>query len=130
MKWGKRIEASYTVEASLVMSVTVFFLAALLTGVFQIHSRVTGQFILQETLERCVSWEGNTPGKEEPVTDGYVEEQLDRLRGFFWCGRSRMSAEESAEAFEGWVDTGTETEIRVKKYNPEGKLRLFRAFGV
>ena len=130
MKREVWLEASYTVEASLVMAVAVFFLAALLTGIFEVQSRVAGQFVLQETLECCVSWEGEIPGKEEQVSDAFKDDQLSRLRSFFWCGKAGMDIKESADGFEGWVDTGTETEIHVKKYDPEGKLRLFRAFGI
>ena len=48
ISWMKReVSASYTVEASFVMAVAFFFIAALLNGVFEVHGRITGRFVLQ-----------------------------------------------------------------------------------
>ena len=40
----REVSASYTVEASFVMAVTFFFIAALLNGVFEVHGRITPGF--------------------------------------------------------------------------------------
>ena len=53
------LEGSYTVEAALVMSVSLFFIAALLTGIFEVHSRVVGNMALQEGLEQYIYTEEN-----------------------------------------------------------------------
>lgn len=50
----REVSASYTVEASFVMAVAFFFIAALLNGVFEVHGRITGRFVLQEAMERCL----------------------------------------------------------------------------
>ena len=61
ISWMKReVSASYTVEASFVMAVTFFFIAALLNGVFEVHGRITGRFVLQEAMERCLYREEKT----------------------------------------------------------------------
>ena len=55
ISWMKReVSASYTVEASFVMTVAFFFIAALLNGGFEVHGRITGRFVLQEAMERCL----------------------------------------------------------------------------
>ena len=40
----REVSASYTVEASFVMAVAFFFIAALLNGVFEVHGRITGRW--------------------------------------------------------------------------------------
>ena len=61
ISWMKReVSASYTVEASFVMAVAFFFIAALLNGVFEVHGRITGRFVLQEAMERCLYREEKT----------------------------------------------------------------------
>lgn len=54
----REVSASYTVEASFVMAVTFFFIAALLNGVFEVHGRITGRFVLQEAMEGTVPISG------------------------------------------------------------------------
>ena len=56
----REVSASYTVEASFVMAVAFFFIAALLNGVFEVHGRITGRFVLQEAMERCLYREEKT----------------------------------------------------------------------
>lgn len=61
ISWMKReVSASYTVEASFVMAVAFFFIAALLNGVFEVHGRITGRFVLQEAMEWCLYREEKT----------------------------------------------------------------------
>ena len=56
----REVSASYTVEASFVMAVAFFFIAALLNGVFEVHGRITGRFVLQEAMEWCLYREEKT----------------------------------------------------------------------
>ena len=87
ISWMKReVSASYTVEASFVMAVVFFFIAALLNGVFEVHGRITGRFVLQEAMERCLY-------REEKIVAGRWNDCGEissragqRLRGFFQCG--------------------------------------------
>ncbi len=38
----------------------ILFIAALLNGVFEVHGRITGRFVLQEAMERCLYREEKT----------------------------------------------------------------------
>lgn len=148
------LSGSYTVEASLVMSFTLLFIAALSTGVFQVHSRVVGNFVLQEGLERLIYLEtagneevaentesaanmgkaGNTDIVEEAEMaknmEDIAEEEVRRLKSFFWCGGSTLEIRRGAGRFSGSVKTAAENEISVKDFDPETFLRIVRASGV
>lgn len=154
------LSGSYTVEASLVMSFTLLFIAALLTGIFQVHSRVVGNFVLQEGLERLIYLEttgneevaenresagntesagnmgkaGNTGIVEEAEMaknmEEIAEEEVRRLKSFFWCGGSTLKIRRGAGRFSGSVKTAAENEISVKDFDPETFLRIVRAAGV
>lgn len=117
------LEGSYTVEAALVMSVSLFFIAALLTGIFQIHSRVVGNMTLQEGLEQCVY-------TEEKIPEDLEAKKLQSLRTFFWCGDAGLKLGQSGKKAVGHVDTAVRTEIVIKGFDPEGFLRLLAAAGV
>lgn len=124
---GKELDASYTVEASLVMAIVLFFLAALLQGMFLVHGRVAGRFVLQDALERCMALEKN----EENMTVEKVEQQAaERLHGFFRCGNAELRLHYGESGFSGAVDTGVETEIVITEFDPEKQLRLFTAMGL
>lgn len=118
------MEGSVTVEAALVMSILLFFIASLLTGVFDIHTRVTGNLILQETLERYVHLE-----EEESAAELESNAQRD-YRGYFWCQRGSIALSESGGRLSGIVKDKCETDITVRKFDPENFLRLLRAAGV
>lgn len=142
------LSGSYTVEASLVMSFILLFIAALLTGIFQVHSRIVGNFVLQEGLERLVYLEtagneemavntesaGNTDIVEEAEMaknmEDIAEEEARRLKSFFWCGGSTLEIRRGAGRFSGSVKTAAENEISVKDFDPETFLRIVRAAGV
>ena len=87
ISWMKReVSASYTVEASFVMAVAFFFIAALLNGVFEVHGRITGRFVLQEAMEWCLYREEKTL-RGDGMTVGEISSRAgQRLHGFFRCG--------------------------------------------
>lgn len=118
------LSGSYTVEAAFVMSITLFTIAALLTGIFQIHSRVAGNFVLQEGLERLVYQE------ERDLDIDIEQEQRQKLVTFFWCGNSDLSMTRKGTHYTGHVETTIENSITVKEFNPERFLRILRAAGV
>ena len=95
----QEVSASYTVEASFVMAVAFFFIAALLNGVFEVHGRITGCFVLQEAMERC-------------------------LYGFFRCGDAVLTIREDGGDLDGRVKSSTETEISLRGQEPEQAIRL------
>ena len=122
---GKRfsLEGSYTVEAALVMSVSLFFIAALLTGIFEVHSRVVGNMALQEGLEQCIY-------TEEKIPEDLEDKKLQSLRAFFRCGDAELKLGQSGNKAFGDVETAVRTEIVIKGFDPESFLRLLAAAGV
>lgn len=118
------MEGSYTIEASLVMSIALFFIAALLNGIFDVHSRVVGNFVLQEALERCV-FPGNSESRDTKVHTLAQSEMEAHLNGFFGCGGAALRIEKDGTRKSGWVRTSVDTEISVKEYEPEDTLRLW-----
>ena len=123
------LKASYTVEASLVMSAAFFLIAALLTGVFQVHARVAGRFVLQEALERGIFLEAEEK-KEAEIRQELEQEAENRLRSFFWCGDGRLELEWEGNVIRGQVTAGSETQIEVTGYDPENRIRLLTAGGI
>lgn len=125
ISWMKReVSASYTVEASFVMAVAFFFIAALLNGVFEVHGRITGRFVLQEAMERCLYREEKTL-RGDGMTVGEISSRAgQRLRGFFRCGDAVLTIQEDGGDLDGRVKSSTETEISLRGQEPERALRL------
>ena len=131
-KWTSGyLDGSYTVEASLVMSFTLLFIAALLTGIFHVHSRVVGNFVLQEGLERLVYLEKENDAAEN-AAENAEEQERRRLRSFFWCGGAELEMKSEPGRFSGRVEAaaGAENRISVRDFDPETFLRILRAAGV
>ena len=120
ISWMKReVSASYTVEASFVMAVAFFFIAALLNGVFEVHGRITGRFVLQEAMERCLYREEKTL-RGDGMTVGEISSRAgQRLRGFFRCGDAVLTIREDGGDLDGRVKSSTETEISLRGQEPE-----------
>lgn len=121
------LEASLTVEAALVMSAMFLFIASLLTGVFEIHARVTGNMVLQEALEQYVHLEVEEAAQSAREMESRAQQDY---RGYFWCGGGRIVLEEAGNRLEGAAEGKTKTNISVRKFDPENFLRLLRAAGV
>jgi hypothetical protein len=99
----REVSASYTVEASFVMTVAFFFIAALLNGVFEVHGRITGRFVLQEAMERCLYREEKTL-RGDGMTVGEISSRAgQRLRGFFRCGDAVLTIWEDGGDLDGRV---------------------------
>lgn len=111
------------------MSAAFFLIAALLTGVFQVHARVAGRFVLQEALERGVFLEAEEKNEAE-IRQGLEQEAENRLRCFFWCGDGRLKLEWEGNVIRGQVTAGSETQIEVTGYDPENRIRLLTAGGI
>lgn len=108
------------------MSLTLIFVAVLLTGVFEVHSRVVGNFVLQEALEQWTFAENK--GEEGMEGVEKLERSAERrLRSFFYCGSSSLRLESRNKSCLGKVETSVQTEISVKKYEPEPGMRLWAA---
>lgn len=117
-------------EASLVMSIVLFFIAALLLGIFDVHSRVVGNFVLQEALEKCVFLE-ERGGKTEVSGTAGVSDQIKQLeqdaeaqlRTFFRCGEAELEVKENKNQKKGRIGMPVCTEIVVREYEPEETMR-------
>lgn len=111
-------------EASFVMAVAFFFIAALLNGVFEVHGRITGRFVLQEAMERCLYREEKTL-RGDGMTVGEISSRAgQRLRGFFRCGDAVLTIREDGGDLDGRVKSSTETEISLRGQEPERAIRL------
>ena len=107
ISWMKReVSASYTVEASFV------------------NGRITGRFVLQEAMERCLYREEKTL-RGDGMTVGEISSRAgQRLRGFFRCGDAVLTIREDGGDLDGRVKSSTETEISLRGQEPERALRL------
>lgn len=124
----QEVSASYTVEASFVMAIALFFIAALLNGVFEVHGRITGRFVLQEAMERCLYREEKSLSSEGMTVEEISGRAGQYLKGFFRCGDAVLTIRESGRNFDGMVKSSTETEIFMHVREPERAIRLLTAF--
>lgn len=117
-------------EAALVMSITLFFIMGLLQGVFDVHSRVTGNFLLQEAVEQMVF--AREDGRDEEVRISEIQIMAqNRLAGFFCCEEMKLELAKNGNRMEGSVEMEAFpgkrkiiTELSVKEYKPEETLRI------
>ena len=123
----QEVSASYTVEASFVMAIALFFIAALLNGVFEVHGRITGRFVLQEAMERCLYREEDSL-RGHGMTVGELGGRAGQyLCGFFRCGDAILTIWEDGRDLEGVVKSSTETGIFLRGQDPERAIRLLTA---
>lgn len=121
---GLLLEGSLTVEATLVMAVTLFLIASLLRGAFEIHSQVVGTMVLQEALEESDRREEGTKDIKE------IEAQAnERLKLYFRCQNGTIALNDAGRRLEGRTGGSLNGDISIKKFNPEKFLRTVRAFG-
>lgn len=126
--WMKQeVSASYTVEASFVMAIALFFIAALLNGVFEVHGRITGRFVLQEAMERCLYREEGSLRGQGMTVEEVSGRAGQYLRGFFRCGDATLMIREDGRDLEGVVKSSTETGIFLRGQDPERAIRLLTA---
>lgn len=93
-------------------------------GVFEVHGRITGRFVLQEAMERCLYREEKTL-RGDGMTVGEISSRAgQRLRGFFRCGDAVLTIREDGGDLDGRVKSSTETEISLRGQEPERALRL------
>lgn len=120
----REVSASYTVEASFVMAIALFFIAALLNGVFEVHGRITGRFVLQEAMERCLYREEKSLRGNGMTVEELSNRARQRLHGFFRCGDAILTIREEGGDLEGVVKSSTETGISLRGQDPERTIRL------
>ena len=120
----REVSASYTVEASFVMAIALFFIAALLNGVFEVHGRITGRFVLQEARERGLYREEKSLRGNGMTVEELNSRARQRLHGFFRCGDAILTIREDGGDLDGMVKSSTETGISLRGQDPERALRL------
>ena len=120
----REVSASYTVEASFVMAIAFFFIAALLNGIFEVHGRITGRFVLQEAMERCLYREEKSLRGSGMTVEEVSSRARQRLHGFFRCGDAVLTIREEGGDVEGVVKSSTETGISLRGQDPERAIRL------
>ena len=79
--------------------------------------------MLQEALEQ---WTFAEHGGEQELEELAKSAEI-RLRSFFYCGSSSLRLESGTGGCRGRVETSVQTEISVKKYEPEPGMRLWAA---
>lgn len=123
-KGMRKLDGTLTVEAALIMAVTLFLIASLLRGAFEIHSQVAGNLVLQEAMEQAAHREEGTPEINS------IEAEADRrLKMYYWCQNGSISLRDGRGRLEGRTGGSLDSEISIKKFNPEKFLRTVRAFG-
>lgn len=120
----REVSASYTVEASFVMAIALFLIAALLNGVFEVHGRITGRFVLQEAMERCLYREEKSLRGTGSSVEELSSKAQQHLRGFFRCADAVLWIREEGGTLEGTVKSSTETGISLRGQDPERAIRL------
>lgn len=124
----QEVSASYTVEASFVMAIALFFIASLLNGVFEVHGRITGRFVLQEAMERCLYREEKSLDGDGMTVDELSGKAGQYLKGFFRCNDADLTIQESGRKLSGTVKSNTETQIIMHGRETENAIRLLTAF--
>lgn len=117
-------EASYTVEATLIMGISLFLIGSLLTGAFNVHSEVVGNMILQEAMEQTGHIE------DGQTADYFISAANKDLKAYFWCGNEEIDIMENGQRLNGSVMGKQNGHISLKKFDPEKFLRLLRAVGI
>ena len=128
---GKRrtgLQASVTVEASIVMAVVLFTCAAILGEGFRVHERTAGMLILMDAAEMAQT------GIDRESSIRESEEWANRaLRSYYRLGGSSISIEKKGENLTG-VFTNTQGQeegtVCIKRFEPQKFLRIVRAIGI
>lgn len=118
---GEKYRASFTVEATMVLSVVIFSLAWLIGYVYQVHDMVTGSMILQEVMV-----------KSRNLSDEQMELQLEQYgeelgNPRLWFGEYQLEVEIGEDKNVGKADAGEwGLEMEVKPFHPGDFLRRYQ----
>lgn len=122
---GRWYEGSMTVEAAMVMGLTLLIIGALLEGLFAFHCRVAEHMILSEAVERNLAFDEEWAGENHVKRSAVAEDARRRLSGCFRCGHAALTLK--GDRLRGWygaVSDQTTGEMHVPGYRPEQALRL------
>lgn len=116
---NRRYPASFTIEASLVLSIVFFTLAAVIQRGYYLHDTVTRAMILEETLERVKYSQEGEAGKNRLEAEG---ETAGNPR--LWLGEYSLEISGNAGGAEGQAKAGEWTqEIQMNSFDPGKSLR-------
>lgn len=116
--------AAYTVEAALVMAVTLFLIASLLSASFEVHGEVVGSMVMQQSLEQAGYM-------EEGQMISEIEEEGNRdLSTYFRCSDRGFQLSQQGRRIEAAAFGSSGSRISIKRFEPERFLRLLRAVGI
>lgn len=119
LKKERRLEASFTVEAALVLALVFMVMGMAIKEAYTIHDEITGSMILEEALERASY--NRDEKKEDTYFTGQAEEQGNpRL----WLGEYSARLKRKIGKISGYASAGAWTlEIERGAFHPELFLR-------
>ncbi|MCI8512468.1 MAG: hypothetical protein HFE83_10825 [Lachnospiraceae bacterium] len=118
-----RMEASFTIEAALVLSMVFLTLGALIQHAYRLHDTVTGSMILEETLERA-----RQNRDEEKTASCFAEEGERTGNPRLWLGSYRLEITADERLAAGTAAAGDwAKEMEMKTFWPERSLRMCQA---
>lgn len=118
-----RYQASFTIEAALVLSIVFLTLAALIENGYILHDQVTGNMILEETLQKV------RYGRENEEKTGFFEQEGEQVGNpRLWLGTYKLQIETGQGKVKGIASAGEWTsEIEMKTSQPAQFLRRYQA---
>ncbi len=116
---NKRFRASFTVEATMVLSVVFMTLALMIRYAYMGYDRVTGTMILAETVINA------RENRDDECSDTYFEE-VGKCLGNprLWMGEYMIEIETNTKGTAGKASTDEwSQEIEIKAFRPDDFLR-------
>jgi len=119
----RRCQASFTVEAALVLTAVFLTLALIIEHAYVVHDQVTGGMILEETVEK-IRYRKETGER----TDELRMEGECRGSPRLWLGDYGLQIKEDSAKIDGKASAGDwSREIEMKRFEPEQFLRRYQA---
>ncbi len=122
------LQASITVEASLVMAVVLFTCAAVLGEGFRVHERTAGMLILMDAAEMAQT------GIDRESSIKESEKWANRaISSFYRSAGNSISIEQKGKDLIGVLNNRKGREegtVQIKQFEPQQFLRIVRAIGI
>lgn len=120
---GGSYEASFTIEAVLVLAVVFFTFGTLIEQAYRLHDFTSGTMILEEMLEKTRrSW------WEEKPEDLFTKEGEEKGRSGIFLGEYELQLKSRGSRVDGVMMAGNrESRIEMKEFRPEVFLRRYEA---
>ncbi len=130
----KRCSASFSVEATLVFTLVILCIGALIGAAYRVHDTVTGTMILEEVLVKARSWDEDREylcNKKRNESD-YIKqleiygEELGDSR--LWLGTYQLDVEVDGDKITGQASAGDwKQEIETDRFQPGVFLQRYEA---